>query len=311
MTPPSEKPYLIKPAPDFANVPYGPHERNVLDVWLAKTDKPAPLALHIHGGGFSGGSKKLLPASLLDECLRSGISVAATNYRLSGDAPFPAAMHDAARAVQFLRHNAAKWNIDPMRLAATGGSAGGGISLWLGFHKDLTQPTAADPIARQSTALTCMAVVNAQCSYDLRLIEQLVLMPPDQLEMLLKFYNITVAEAYSPRSAALYQEASALPHLTAAAPPVFMWYSYPNVPVRADMSEKVRIHHPAFGNLLQREMQRLGRECVVRYGDDYPVPPGQIPHAAGQEPEGFVDEFKRPLVDKDIAAFFRRHFGIA
>jgi len=46
-------------------------------------------------------------------------------------------MHDCARAIQFLRSKAARWNIDPKRIAATGGSAGAGISLWLGFHDDL------------------------------------------------------------------------------------------------------------------------------------------------------------------------------
>ncbi len=41
-----------KPRPDEENVKYGPHERNVLDLWMAKSDKPAPLVLFIHGGGF-------------------------------------------------------------------------------------------------------------------------------------------------------------------------------------------------------------------------------------------------------------------
>ena len=44
-----------KPAPDLENVSYGPHERNVLDLWKAKSDAPTPLVVYIHGGGFRGG----------------------------------------------------------------------------------------------------------------------------------------------------------------------------------------------------------------------------------------------------------------
>src|SRR5689334_12464802 len=66
-----------KPAPDLAEVKYGPHQRNVLDLWKAKSDKPAPLVVFIHGGGFHGGSKDLLSARLLNLLLESGISVMA------------------------------------------------------------------------------------------------------------------------------------------------------------------------------------------------------------------------------------------
>jgi acetyl esterase/lipase len=61
-------------------------------------------------------------------------------------------MHDGARAVQYLRSRAKEWNLDPARVAATGGSAGAGISLWLAFHADLADPKSKDPVARQSDA---------------------------------------------------------------------------------------------------------------------------------------------------------------
>ncbi len=62
--------------PTHADVKYGPHERNVMDVWLAKSDKPTPVLVSIHGGGFRGGDKSV-DAGILNQCLDSGISVAA------------------------------------------------------------------------------------------------------------------------------------------------------------------------------------------------------------------------------------------
>jgi len=70
----------------------------------------------------------------------SGISVVAITYRLSDTALAPAQFHDSARAVQFIRSRAKDWNLDPKPIAATGGSAGAGLSLWLGFHDDLADP---------------------------------------------------------------------------------------------------------------------------------------------------------------------------
>ncbi|MGB9606526.1 MAG: hypothetical protein ACPL88_11690, partial [Bryobacteraceae bacterium] len=53
------------PPPDAADVSYGPHERNVLDLWKAHSAKPTPLVIYIHGGGFRAGDKRTLPPALL------------------------------------------------------------------------------------------------------------------------------------------------------------------------------------------------------------------------------------------------------
>src|SRR5690348_3031585 len=75
--------------PTHENVKYGPHERNVMDVWLAKSDKPTPVLVSIHGGGFRNGNKSVSP-DLLKKCLDSGISVVAITYRLTNTAIAPA-----------------------------------------------------------------------------------------------------------------------------------------------------------------------------------------------------------------------------
>ncbi|MBM3855390.1 MAG: alpha/beta hydrolase, partial [Verrucomicrobia bacterium] len=135
-----------KPPPDLAEISYGPHPRHVLDLWKAPSPGPAPLVVFIHGGGFRGGSKEALSAVLLKGLLARGISVMAINYRLSPEVVFPAHYRDSARAIQFARSRAREWNLDPQRIGATGGSAGAGTSLWLGFHDDLADPRSPDPV---------------------------------------------------------------------------------------------------------------------------------------------------------------------
>jgi len=211
------------PAPDHANVACGPHERNVLDLWLAKRDTPAPLVIYYHGGGFRGGDKGSLDRNLLRRLLESGISVAAANYRLSNVAPYPAQMHDCARALQFLRLHAKKYNINPKRVGATGGSAGSGISQWLAYHDDLANPSSEDPLLRQSTRLTAIVPFNAQTSYDPRVIMKL--MNTDQIhEALVAFFGMkSPADVNNPKFYPLFEESSPINHLTADDPPTLFF----------------------------------------------------------------------------------------
>jgi acetyl esterase/lipase len=253
------------PKPDFANVKYGEHERNVLDVWLAKSDKPAPLVIYIHGGGFRGGSKESVAAGTIEQFRRAGISVAAINYRLTTTDPFPAAHHDSARAVQFLRHKAKEWNLDPKRFGATGGSAGGGISMWLAFHDDLADPDSDDPIARESTRLTCVAVSSAQSSYDPRFGRSIGLPRIEEHTFFLPFYGITRDEIDTPKAHKLYDEAAAITHLTKDDVPVLTVYGGEDVPITDETSMNVIIHHPKFGIALKERMDKLGIECIVSY----------------------------------------------
>ena len=258
-----------KPKPNIADAKYGPHERNVLDLWQAKGDGPRPLVVFIHGGGFSAGSKEKLNAVQLKSCLDAGISVAAINYRLTDTAPFPAAFMDSARAIQFLRFKAKDWNLDPQRVAATGSSAGAGTSLWIGFHDDMAEPKSADPIARQSTRLTCMAVIGAQTTYDPRVIKELIGGRAHEHPALLPFYGIKADELDSPKAYELYEKASPINHLTRDDPPVFLVYAEAKGPLPADAKPGQGIHHPNFGTYLKEKMDPLGIECVLRHRGEF------------------------------------------
>jgi len=157
--------------PDVKAISYGPHPKQIIDFWKAPSDKPTPLAVYIHGGGWTGGSR--LDPGHVDEFLKAGISVACVEYRFIAEAtadgvvpPVKGPLSDAARALQFIRSKASEWNLRKDRVGLYGGSAGACTSLWLNFHKDLADPGSADPIARESTRPYCVAVSAPQTSLD-------------------------------------------------------------------------------------------------------------------------------------------------
>jgi acetyl esterase/lipase len=162
------------PKPTLSSVRYGAHERHILDFWKAESAAPTPLVFVIHGGGWQGGEKERVDRFVnVSALLKSGISVAAINYRFIKMAeaegvqpPVKAPLHDAARALQFVRSQAAEWNIDKHQVGAAGGSAGACSSLWLAFHNDLAMPDSDDPVARESSRLQCAAVTGAQTTLD-------------------------------------------------------------------------------------------------------------------------------------------------
>ncbi|HKB05931.1 MAG TPA: alpha/beta hydrolase [Gemmataceae bacterium] len=280
------------PPPDVRDAKYGPHERNVIDLWKAKSDDPTPVVVYIHGGGFRAGDKSTLSSGLLARCLESGISVAAINYRLSNQAAFPAPMLDGGRAVQFLRSKAKEWNVDPKRVAATGGSAGAGISLWLAFHDDLADPKSDDPIARESTRLACAAVQGAQSSYDPRWIKEKIGGRAHEHPALMPFYGLKADELDTPKAHKLYEEASAINYVTKDDAPVFLHYSEPKGPLPDDAQPGQGIHHPKFGDELKAKLDPLKIECVLKHQDDYKdkPSPGNALH-------------------RDMVEFFVKHMG--
>jgi acetyl esterase/lipase len=276
------------PPPTHADVRYGPHERNVLDFWQARSDRPAPLLVSIHGGGFVAGDKSVAPA-LLKECLDSGISVAAISYRYSTQAIAPAPFQDGARAVQFLRSRAKDWNIDPERLAATGGSAGAGISLWLAFHDDMADPRSDDPILRQSTRLACAAVFDGQTSYDPRFIRKLF--PGKDVYKIAPLEKLFGADLEKldelpAEKCKLFEEVSPITHLTRDDPPVLLSYGRA---LDAEVTDTgIGIHHPLFGKVLKEKMDELGIPCEL--------------YAAGKRVGGGAP--RRPI------DFLKEHLGV-
>lgn len=107
-----------------------------LDLYRPPGDGPFPVVIFIHGGAFRFGDKREHIGGLADDIARlraEGIAVASINYRMSGEAPFPAAVADTRAAVRWLRQHAAELRLDPQAIGLWGKSAGSNLALEAGF----------------------------------------------------------------------------------------------------------------------------------------------------------------------------------
>jgi acetyl esterase/lipase len=141
-TPPVEYPGGVKGLRDVTYAEISGFRPLTLDLYLpSETASPKPLVVFVHGGAWrhrtarDGGTFRDFPSVLAAVAAR-GYVVASVNYRLLGEARFPAAVQDVAMSIRWLRANAAKYRIDPTRVIAWGSSAGGQIAALIGTGCD-------------------------------------------------------------------------------------------------------------------------------------------------------------------------------
>jgi arylsulfatase len=265
--------------PTAIDVPYGPHPKQRLHFWKtprAAAEKPAPLLFFIHGGGWQGGDRFAGLTGLLPKMLESGVSVASIEYRFINEAmaerihpPVRAPLADAARALQTVRSRAAEWQIDPRRIAASGGSAGACSSLYLAFHDEMADPASADPVARESTRLLAAAVTGAQTTLDPVQMKEWTpnsrygghafgFMPsPEQRDS-------QFAQFLAARDRLLPEIARYSPYALVSAddPPIYLAYGGPPA---LGQEEKDPTHSCNFGVKLQERLVAVGVPCELVY----------------------------------------------
>jgi len=246
---------------------YGDHERQVIDFWKAPSDKPTPLFLFIHGGGWRGGDKSGVGAARIKAFHDAGISVAAINYRyvqngveMKVEPPVKAPLGDAARALQTIRSKAAEWNIDKSKIGASGGSAGACTSLWLAFHDDMADPNSKDPIARESTRLYCAAVDGAQVTLDPKPLREWI---PNYTYGAHAFGLAKLEDVIEKRESLLpwIKEYSPMEHVSKDDPPICLVYGGP-APVKGDKPADAT-HSGIMGLMLMEKMKEAGVDGIL------------------------------------------------
>ncbi|MCC6508929.1 MAG: DUF1080 domain-containing protein [Pirellulaceae bacterium] len=270
----------FKPTPDptHYDVSYGPHPKQVLHFWKAESDKPTPMLLFVHGGGWQNGGRMAGLTNMLPKLLSQGVSVASVEYRFIAEAtadgvspPVKGPLHDAARALQFVRSKSAEWNIDKSKIAASGGSAGACTSLWLAFHPDMADPNSSDPVARESTRLLCAAVTGAQTTLDPKQMKDWTPnskygghafgFAGDPSKNLSQF-----DEFLSKRETILPWIAEYSPYALVGSddPSVYLYY---NAPPALGKEQKDPTHTSNFGVKLQEQCRSAGVACELYYPD--------------------------------------------
>jgi acetyl esterase/lipase len=165
-----------KPAPTKADISYGPHPHQLIDVYIpADGDGPFPIVL------WFGGLWKPSKGAPTGNFLPSKCAVVAVQTRVMQDAidaktfpPVSVCLLDACRAVQFVRMHAKEWNLEPSRIAVGGGSQGALPALYVGCTADHADANSSDPVERQSSKVSCVAAYRCQPSIDPQQMQQWV-----------------------------------------------------------------------------------------------------------------------------------------
>lgn len=247
--------------PDFADVAYGEHARQKYDVFQAPGNGPRPFVFFVHGGGWQRLDKALIRKNrLTQKILDSGISIVSANYRYSSQATYPSMILDAARALQDVRHNAAKYNLDPKRVAGFGGSAGATTVLWLALNDDLAKPDSADPVARESTRLQAVAAVSAQTTLDPKVMKEWVGGNPYN-GMLPAAFGVKDGKTFEdPEIQKLVADASVINKVSSDDPPVLLNYTGKDEDIPDKESGGLLLHHPRMGKKMLAALKEAGVE---------------------------------------------------
>jgi len=190
---------------------YAEHDGTKLlgDLYLPKGVAKAPALVAIHGGGWQVGSRAFYQywGPFL---ARNGYALFSIEYRLGKPGVYPAAVHDAKAAIQFMRAKAAEFNVDPDRMGLIGDSAGSHLAALLALAADEFNSAYKDD-ANAAVPANVKAVVAFYGVYDMLAQWQhdLVARPRDNITE--KFLG-----ASPQQNRRIYFESSPISHATVA-----------------------------------------------------------------------------------------------
>ena len=257
-----------KPVPTHADIAYGPHAHQLLDIYLPTPGaKPCPVLLW-----FGGIWKPAKHAPDPGRFLSAGCAVVAVETRTLTDGmtekanpPVSYVMNDACRAVQFVRLNATRWNLNPDRIAVGGSSQGALPALYVTCAGERADSKSGDPVERVSTRVVCAGAHRSQPCIDPKRMQDWV--PGVQwgapalgcsFEESLKRREelLPILQAWSPDWL-----------LHKGAPPIYFENNW-GLTRPADIKEMdYKVHSPAWALGFQKLARETGVTCYVQYPD--------------------------------------------
>lgn len=213
-----------------------------LDLYLPAppaAGKLSPAVVWIHGGGWAGGTKNEARAkNICGILVRAGYVAISVDYRL-GSGAWPTNLFDCKNAVRFLRANAAKYQIDPNRIAVAGGSAGGHLALMVALTagKAGLEPTGADtPYAGVSSAVRAVINMYGITNLITRQVTEKSGRPTGERRSLGTALKIFGADS---DTADLLRLASPVTHVTKASPPMLSLHGRSDATVDYPQAEEL------------------------------------------------------------------------
>ena len=198
---------------DVTYAQYGDRAVHLDLFWPTGSDRPRPAIVVVHGGGWLKGNKsKFRP--IARRLAERGYVTAAIEYRLGGEAKFPAAVHDCMAAVRWLRANHRRLKIDPQRIAAVGGSAGGHLVGLMATASHLRALQGDGGNASQSSAIQAAVVMAGPMVLDRGPVARKSRQQPEKSNAN-KWFGKTIDQAPQ-----LYRLASPETHVSPRTPPV-------------------------------------------------------------------------------------------
>ena len=155
----------------YQNIEYGKNERNKLDIIIPKSNSKTPLVIYLHGGGYKGGKKEHIyrknNIGRISEILNNKIAFATINYSfLNNEDGLISSLNDAKLALQFLKYNHNKFNLNKNKVVIWGVSSGANSVLWLGLSDDMADLKSENKVLRESTRVQGIVSVNGAHSFN-------------------------------------------------------------------------------------------------------------------------------------------------
>ena len=256
------------PAPTHADASFGRHPHQLMDVYLP-TNRSGPFPVLVWFGGIWQPAKH---APDVNRFFPHGVAVIAVETRTMTDAvadkvsaPVSYVLDDAVRAVQFVRLNAAKWNLDVRRIAVGGGSQGALPALYVGCSGEHANAKATDAVERESSRVTCVAAYRSQPSID-----------PQRMQAWVPGVKWGAPALGCSFEESLARRAELLPViqkwspdwlLNRAAAPMYFENNWGLTQPENVTEPDYKVHSPAWSLGFQKLAQQAGAVCLVKFPD--------------------------------------------